>query len=310
MCLVENIGLKGCDETVYPYYINDLFNITNANLADLAEEETLDASGVFEKSKTRSYINFLNDIEKYLSKYTFHGIVDTVNIGDYGDGEELPSNTNERGVKVVLRNKCKEAGYYLTSLNVTSTTETLIYVDGVLLEDYEIPFKVEGKEIKIVTTGNVNDTLNYCCNQKCPCICVNNKYMQVYGVDGSTNTDKTYGVMASIEARCSLDDFICKFNNERIFNYTFAQRVYIDLLELSLKRERYSPFVVNNREFVEGELSRLVHGYVLGEGVKQIHKQGEYFSNIGLLVNRIEKAIEKGNCKCCFGNKLAYSKSY
>ena len=307
MCIKQNIGLKGCDSTEYDYYINELFPITNANIADLADEESVTAAILFNKMKDKAWLDFLTDIEKRLKKYTFHGISDTINIGLPFSDETLASNTNERGVKVELRNKCKDSSFYLTSIDVESTTDYIVYVDGVdVTENVELPYKIEGKEIKIVSVGDVGDYTNYCCETKESCNCVSNKYMRVYGIDGTETTDKTYGVCATIEARCSLDDFICRFSNERVFNYAFAKRVYIELLELCQKRKDYSPFVVNSQEFVTDELSKYLHGYVIGE--KPV--DGDYISDIKLLVTRIEKAIEKGNCKCCFNNNQPYSKTY
>ena len=250
-CLQDYIGLQGCgNETPGSgKYLNDLPGIELRQVQEIANEDEISFSGVWEKVQKRALAIFEKDVRKaFMRKYNLKGVTQSLNLGKVIDTSTVKlASAQYRGVAIELNEATDE--YVDSIFQVIHIQKIKIYVPTA--ETYNVRIYDLDTEEQLftesrTTTGAGWDEINiedyydssrrifiaYDCTSidsvkldidKFNLDCFNKCQSRLRGATASTSTpteieydtNNTHGLSLVYSIRCKYDVVVC--NNKDVF---------------------------------------------------------------------------------------------
>lgn len=279
MCLTNYILVKGHCAGETPtsgLHINiNLPGITLEEAANAAEGALPTGVSLLNQSiengiaRTRQEI-----ITAMIGRFRFNQILSG---GDYGtyqpddfddDTKYLTGAATGRGTKIELRNDCKLSNIYIPIVTVIgkgSGDKILTITDGVTITEY--PFTLHNQEFEFVETKQKIDSnlafikisdaefqpldthLNYSgscgfcaneCHNNHSCECSNG--LNVHGFDGTNTGSQTFGIIPTIQVKCSTEKFFCEISHLEMVQWACLYAAGIDFMNYVILSNRVNVY--------------------------------------------------------------------
>lgn len=263
-------------------YINvNLPGITLAKAANTAEGALPTGVSLLNQCIQNGLARTRQDlVTMMLGRVRFNQIVSGGQYGSYSpddfdlDSKYLSGTATGRGLKVELRNDCKYSNIYVHRVGVIgkgSGSKTLTITDGITATNHTFTLTnqtitwVETKQeiesdlahIKIsdATFQPFDTLLNYSgscgfCTNECynshSCNCSSG--MNIYGFDGANTNSQTYGLIATIQTKCSIDKFFCEISHLESVAWATLYASGIEFLNYNLLTGRVNEYTIYDDE--------------------------------------------------------------
>ena len=271
-CLEDWIGVNGCSgaTSASGVYINDLYGIELRNIDEIANEQQVNFSGVWDEVQTRALNRFQTDIISYLSKkYRLRMITQTVEIGKEIDTVHTTSSaTQQRGFTVELIYPSTN-WYQPSNMQSISVQKMLLYLSApanlnVKIYDLDLGTTLYTHALTGVAGWNewtVNETFTanrlFFAYDATSVTSVKTDLTQYQAYDWfcncsglikgaystnaapttlvGNNTLNSYGLNAIFSVKCTYDKLVC--NNKELFTQALLYCLGIELMNETI----YSP---------------------------------------------------------------------
>lgn len=248
-CLEDWIGVQGCNGNTSNsgVYLNDLAGIELRNIDEIANEEQVNFSGVWDDIQTRALNRFQTDvISGFSKKYRLKMLTQGIDVGKEIDTTvTTASGAQYRGLKLELNDESDK--YAMSNLQVIYIQKIRLYLSGAVnttLKVYDLDLGTQLYSSALTGSAgwnevNVNTIFTarriYVCYdattvtsvkldltdlESCGCFCncgvdIDGAYSATASPTTLTSTDTSYGLSLVFSVQCKYDNLVC--NNRELF---------------------------------------------------------------------------------------------
>lgn len=271
-CLENYIGLEDCGSTTPDsgLYLQDLPGIELRQVDEIANEDDVNYTGVWNKVQKRALARFQTDLRKaFQKKYNLKGVVQSLDIGKIIDTTTtVPASAQYRGGAFELNEATDEVVY--SNFQVIFVQTIRIYVPGaetfnVKIYDLDTDEELFTTSVTTTTAGwktvNVNDFFETAkrINIVYDCTSIDSVKLDIEDANVNcfpkcqgrlrgctsptgTPTDITYnaynthGLSVVLSVRCKYDVFVC--NNKELFSQALLYLLGSELMREQMASSR------------------------------------------------------------------------